>query len=57
MKEYWDIPEMDSEPGKSKWLDKRNLEEMSHEGESYYHEGATLSDSTCVSIHMYSFSS
>ena len=27
----WDVPNTDSEPGKSKWLVKGNLEEMHHE--------------------------
>ena len=52
----WDVPNMDLEPGKSKWLAKGNMEEMSHIHDSNFHEGATqqLSLWACpVSIHTY----
>ena len=39
----WDIPYMDSEPGKSKWLVRENPEEMLHVSELRYHKGETLS--------------
>ena len=39
----WDIPYMDSEPGKSKWLVRENPEEMLHVSELSYHKGETLS--------------
>ena len=55
----WDILNVDSEPGKPKWLAKGNLEEMPHKSNSNYHKGAPqwlcLSKSVHVSTHMYSF--
>ena len=57
----WEDPEinyqssdMDSEPGKPKWLAKGNLEEMPHKSSSNYHKGAPqwFSKSVHVSIHM-----
>ena len=56
----WDIPNMDSEPGKSKWLAKGNLEKMPHLSDLKYHKGTTVSVwvSLCVYPHvLYSFSS
>ena len=52
---FWDIPYMDYEPDKSKWLAKENQEEMLHKRHSNYHKGATqrLSESRHVSIHRY----
>ena len=49
MGEPWDIPNADSEPGKSKWLVKGNLEEMPHISDSNYHAGTTLSPPMCLS--------
>ena len=50
-----DMPNMDSEPGKSKWLPKGNLEEISHKNNSNYHEGLTqrlfLWVHPCVYLH------
>ena len=43
-----DIPNSDSEPGKSKWLAKGNQEEMPHVS-----DGAILSESARVSIHIH----
>ena len=40
-KRSWDIPNMNSEPGKLKWLAKGNSEEMPHKSNSNYHKGAT----------------
>ena len=51
------IPDMDSEPGKARWLAKGNPEEMPPKSDSNYTEGMTLSESIYVSIHMYPFSS
>ena len=39
----WDTPDMNCEPGRSKWLDKGNSEEMPHESDSNCHECVTLS--------------
>lgn len=39
----WDSPDMDSEPDKSKWSAKGNLEETPHGSDSNYHEVTTLS--------------
>ena len=52
---FWDIPYMDCEPGKSKWLAKEYQEEMFHKRNSNCHKGATQrpSESTHVSIHRY----
>ena len=36
-------PDRDSDPGKSKWLPKGNLEEMPHISDLKYREGVTLS--------------
>ena len=49
----WDIPNTDSEPGKSKWLAKGNLEEMPHISDLNYHAGTTLSLSSpvCLATH------
>ena len=45
----WDIPNTGSEPGKSKWLARRNPEEiLSHIRELNYHKGATLWVCLCV---------
>ena len=41
----WDIPSTDSEPGKSKWLAKGSLEEMSWRTDWNYHEGPWGCDS------------
>ena len=49
MGELWDMPNTDSEPGKARWLAKRNPEEMPHKSDSNYPEGATLS----LSLHMH----
>ena len=38
MEGSWDIPNMDCEPGKSKWLAKGNPEEIPHEKDSNYHK-------------------
>ena len=46
-------PDRDSDPGKSKWLPKGNLEEMPHISDSNDHKGATLS----LPMSMYSFPS
>ena len=56
----WDIPNVDSESGKSKWLAKGNLEEMAHKSHSKCHKGVTqrlsLWAHTCVYLHvLYSF--
>ena len=53
----WDIPYTDSEPGKARWLAKGNPEEMPHERDSIYHEGANLSLSppVCLSTHTVCF--
>ena len=48
---YWNIPNMNSEPDKSKWLAKGNPEEMSHKSDSNCHEGVTLSEPTLVPTH------
>ena len=52
MGQSWNIPNMNSEPGKSKWLAKENLEKMSHKANSNCHESVTqgLSESVLVSI-------
>ena len=49
----WDKPNMDSEPGKARWLDKRKAEEMPHISDSNYHKGTSLSEPThvCLFIH------
>ena len=39
----WDTLNMDSEPGKARWLAERNLEAMPHRSESNNHEGVSLS--------------
>ena len=39
----WDIPNMDSEPGKARWLAKGNPEKMPRKRDSNLHEGKTLS--------------
>ena len=52
----WDIPNMDCEPGKSKWLAKGNPKEMPYISDFNCHERVTkgpLSELTCVSIHTY----
>ena len=50
----WDIPNMDCESGKSKWLAKGKLEEMPHKSNSNALRAIlSLSESTCVSIHVY----
>ena len=41
MGESWDIPNVDWEPGKSKWLAKGNPEEMPHKSNWNCHEGTT----------------
>ena len=50
-------PDMNCEPGKSKWLAKGNPEEMSHESNSNGHEGVTqrssLSPLLCLSLYTY----
>lgn len=48
----WDTPNMHFEPGKFKWLTKENQEEIPHTSDLNFHR-ARLSESTCVSIHMY----
>ena len=52
----WDIPNVDSESGKSKWLAKGNLEEMAHKSHSKCHKGVTQQLSfwahTCVCLHV-----
>ena len=55
MGESREISNMGCESGKSKQLAKGNREEMPHESNSNCHEGGTqwLSESVCVSIHMY----
>ena len=53
MERLWDIPNIGAEPGKSKWLGKGNPEEMPHIRDLNCHKGATLSESACVSIHIY----
>ena len=40
-----DIPNMDCEPSKSKWLAKGNLEQVPHKSNSNCHEGAALTPS------------
>ena len=40
----WDKPNTDSEPAKSRWLMRGNLEEMPHETDSNHHEDATFSE-------------
>ena len=49
-----DIPNMDCEPGKSKWP-KESWKKLPHKSNSNCHEGVTqqLSESTHVSIHIY----
>ena len=49
----WDITSMALGPGKSKWLMKGNLEEMSHKSDSNHQECVTLSEPAHVAIHMY----
>ena len=46
----WDKTNVDSEPGKARWLAKGNLKEMPHISDSNYHEGATLSLSPAVCL-------
>ena len=56
MGRFWDISNMDCEPGKSKWLAKGNPEEMPYQNDSNCHEGVTRhspSESALVCIHMY----
>ena len=53
MERLWDIPNMDAEPGKSKWLASGNPEEMPHISDLNCYKGATLSESPHVSIHIY----
>ena len=43
----------DSEPGKARWLVKRNPEESPHESDSNDRACGTLSEPVCVSIHGY----
>ena len=51
----WDIPNIDCEPGKSKWLTKGNSEEVLHKSNSNCNEGTTqqlshsLSPPVCLS--------
>ena len=52
----WDIPNMNSEPGKSKWLAKGNSEEMPHKSNSNYRRlqlsnSDTVSEFAHLSIH------
>ena len=54
----WDIPNMDCEPGKSKWLAKGNLEEIHQKSNSNCQEDATQClalppESSCVPIRTY----
>lgn len=44
----WPVPDMDSEPGKSKWFAKGNLEEMSYINDVNCFKGAALSLSPLV---------
>ena len=54
----WDIPNTDSEPGKSKWLAQGNLEEMPHKSYLNCCKRAALSEAGRVYPHTpYSFSS
>ena len=57
----WYIPNMDCEPGYSKWLAKGNLEEIPHKSNSNCPEGATqwllsLSLPMCLLTHTVLFS-
>ena len=46
----WDVPNIDSETGKSKWLAKGDPEEMPHISDLNYHKGTTLSLSPPVCL-------
>ena len=46
----WDVPNTDSEPGKSKWLVKGNLEEMYHKSNPNCHACATQHLSLSLSL-------
>ena len=53
----WDIPNMNCEPGQSKWLAKGNPEEITHKSNSNCHGGETqllsLPESAHVSVYTY----
>ena len=51
MEGTWDKPNMDSKPGRTRWLAKGNPEEMLHMSDSPYHEGVapSLSPPVCLS--------
>ena len=49
--ESWEIPNMDSEPDKSKWLAKGNPEEMPHISDLNCHRLCHLSPPVCVSTY------
>ena len=52
----WNIPNMDSESGKARWLTRRNLEETRHKSGSNNHEGMSLSllaDLSTRTFHLY----
>lgn len=55
----WAVSDMDSEPGKSKWFAKENLEEMSYISDLNCHMGAALSLSlwahSCIYPHVLIF--
>ena len=53
MEGSWDIPNIDCEPGKSKWLAKGKLEETAHIRDLNCHTGASqgLSFWVCLSTH------
>ena len=47
----WNITNTNSEPGKSRWLAKWNLEEMPHISDLNYHNGLTLLVCLCLFTH------
>ena len=58
MGEPWDKPNTNWQPGKARWLDKGNLEEMLCNSDSNYPQGTALSLSppTCLTTHTVLFS-
>lgn len=53
----WDIPNMNFEPGKSKWVAKGNLEEMPHISYLNFHEGTIFLSLRLVPGSIYTYCS
>ena len=48
---FWNITNINSEPGKSRWLAKWNLKEMPHINDLNYHNSLTLLVCLCLFTH------